>query len=136
MDGRTVKVDNHVAANLAILEARAVADLHPVRDDTVVQFDTATHVVSSSSRRREGRSGSLFPNHDILHDDAVGQFRTFADPRVLADDAPLQADFFTQVRVHREVQVRVGRDEHPGGGVGWRRTGRQQLEGLRAWLFA
>lgn len=48
----TIKVDNHVAPDLAVLQARAVAHLNAVRNDTVVEFDaenthTATAVMSA-----------------------------------------------------------------------------------------
>ena len=50
--GRTVKVDNHVAPDLAVLELRAVAHLDAVRNDAAVELDAAGHEREVRRRRR------------------------------------------------------------------------------------
>lgn len=43
----TVKVDNDIPPDLAVLERCSVADLHAVRDDAVVELDAVRESVSN-----------------------------------------------------------------------------------------
>lgn len=96
----TIRVYDHVASHLAVLEGSTIPDLHSVRDDAIVELDAvAENFKISAELVKIVETSLLLADDNVLHNNHVGQFSSLANEAALADDAALDADLLAEVGV-------------------------------------